>query len=68
MENIEKIAVHESQSSDKVEQFIEFSSFKSGFQKYYNNGNVAGVYLNDDGKVVATDIYGETIENILRNS
>jgi len=68
MENLEKVAIHESQTSEKVEKFIELSEFKSGFQKYYNNGNVHGVYYDDDRKIVATDIYGETIANILKNN
>jgi hypothetical protein len=68
MKNSEKVAVCASSASDKVEKFIELSEFKSNFQKAYNNGNIQGVYRDENGKIVADDCWGNTLDDILRNS
>ncbi|HET8963754.1 MAG TPA: hypothetical protein VFM99_07650 [Chitinophagales bacterium] len=58
------IAVHESETSEKVVKFIELEHFTQGFQDMYNNNTVDGVYFNDKGKIVCRDTSGDIEENI----
>ena len=60
---MEKIAIHESATSEKVLRFEPLDSFTKEFQDAYNNNMIYGV-LEENGKLKATDIYGETHENI----
>ena len=59
------IAIHSGKNSEQVVKFIDFEKFTSDFQKAYNNGNIYGCYYDENGNVVAQDVWDEVHENIL---
>ena len=60
----ERIAIHESQDSDKVVEFISLSEFTEEFQKAYNNNLVWGCFY-QEGEIVSQDTDGDIFEGIL---
>jgi len=64
MEN--QIAVHESRRSEKVVKFINQDSLKEEISKLIENGNLHGLYYDEEGKIVAEDIWGDVYENIIK--
>jgi hypothetical protein len=60
-----QIAIHESATSDKVEKFVELSSFTPAFQEAYENNLIDGCYVNEDGEIVARTIHNDIIEGVV---
>lgn len=61
----ETVALHESKGSDKVVKFIDLESFTAAFQYDYNNNIIHGCFYDDDGNIVAQDIWDEIHTDIL---
>lgn len=55
-------AVCESEDSDKVVKFVPKNDFKLAVQKLMNAGSVWGVFYNEEGKILAKDIWGDIHE------
>lgn len=62
MEN--QVAVHASQNSDKVVKFINQDSLTEEVSNLIDNGNLQGIYLNENKEMVAEDIWGDIHQNI----
>ncbi len=62
MEN--QVAVHASQNSDKVVKFINQDSLIEEVSNLIENGNLQGIYLNENKEMVAEDIWGDIHQNI----
>ena len=59
------IAIHSAKDSEQVVIFIDFEKFTPEFKRAYDNGNIYGCYYDENGNVVAQDIWDEIHENIL---
>ncbi len=53
MENLINIAVHESQGSDKVMKFLTENDVQDSIVNLVENGNLTGLYYNEEGEIVA---------------
>ena len=54
----DQIAVHENATSEKVIRFINAETFPEAAELQENN-QLHGVYQNEAGQLVATDIWGD---------
>lgn len=61
-----EVAIHESQKSDKVVKFINQDSLKEEISKFIENGYLHGLYYDENGNIVAEDIWGDVYENIIK--
>ncbi len=59
------IAICDGKNSDRVVKFIAFEKFTTDFQDQYNNGNIYGCYFDENGNIVAQDVWDEVHENII---
>lgn len=61
MEN--QVAVHEAQNSEKVVKFINQDSLNNEISSLIENGNLHGLYYDENGNIVAEDIWGDVHES-----
>lgn len=59
-----QVAVHESENSEKVVKFINQDLLNKEVNDLIENGNLYGIYFDEDVKMVAKDIWGEIHKNI----
>lgn len=59
-----QVAVHESENSEKVVKFINQDLLNKEVNDLIENGNLYGIYFDEDGGMVAKDIWGEIHKNI----
>jgi hypothetical protein len=59
------IAVHESEKSDRVIKFINQDSLNEETSNLIENGNLYGLYYNENGEIVAEDIWGDIHEIVV---
>lgn len=62
-----QVAVHESENSEKVVKFINQDLLNKEVNDLIENGNLYGIYFDEDGEMVAKDIWGEIHKNIEEN-
>jgi hypothetical protein len=63
--NTVSVAICSKKNSEQVVKFIDLEKFTTEFQKNYNNGEIYGCYYDENGNVVAEDIWQEIHETIL---
>ena len=56
----DKIAIHESATSDKVVKFISYKELNDIAQGFIDMGIGGGLFIDEDGEIVITDIYGNS--------
>lgn len=61
-----QIAVHESQNSDKVVKFINQDFLNEEGLNLIKIGGLEGLYYDENGNIVAQDIWGDVHENIVK--
>lgn len=60
-----QVAIHSAKNSDRVIEFINLGKFTSDFQKLHSDGNIYGCFYDENGKIVAQDIWDDIHENVL---
>jgi len=63
---VNQIAVHESKNSNRVIKFINQDRLNSEIHSLIENGNLYGLYYNENGNLVAEDIWGDVHEKVVR--
>ena len=61
-----QVAVHESQNSEKVVKFINQDSLNEEIYNLIESGNLNGLYFDENGNIVAEDIWGDVHENVVK--
>lgn len=60
------IAVCDAKDSDKVVKYIREKHFSDLFKEFYQNGEIWGVFYDDEGKnILAQTIWGDILTDIL---
>lgn len=58
-------AVCQSKDSETVVKFLHEGDFTESFENMINQGQIWGVYYDENNNIVAQDIWGDVHENIL---
>ena len=58
------LAVHESENSEKVVKFIDQDVLNVEINNLIENGNLHGIYFDENGEMVAKDVWGDVHQNI----
>lgn len=59
-----QVAVHESENSEKVVMFINQDVLNVEINDLIESGNLHGIYFDENGEMVAKDIWGDVHQNI----
>lgn len=59
-----QVAVHESENSEKVVMFINQDFLNVEINDLIESGNLHGIYFDENGEMVAKDIWGDVHQNI----
>ena len=58
-------AVCESRENTKVVEFLNETQLKPEIAQAIESGNIWGVYYNEEGEIVAEDIWGEVHKDVV---
>lgn len=62
----ETIAIHEGRESEKVVRFMNISHLTDDALNLIKTSTLNGLYYNEEGNIVAEDIWGDVHENVVK--